>query len=91
MEHRIHLNEAQRIVIKIGSSSLTHEKTGHINLRRCRTFCSPNLRFKKFGKEIIVVSSGAQAVGISAIHLDKKPNKHYRKSRQLLLLGKLHL
>ena len=73
MKHRIHLNKAKRIVIKVGSSSLTHETTGHINLRRVEHFVRQISDLKNSGKEVIVVSSGAQAVGISAIHMEKKP------------------
>ncbi len=75
MEHRVHLKEARRIVIKIGSSSLTHEETGHINLRQIEHFVRQISDLKNAGLEVVIVSSGAQAVGISAIHMNEKPTE----------------
>lgn len=73
MEHRRHLIEANRIVIKVGSSSITHEKTGHISIQKLEHFVRQVSDLKNSGKEIIVVTSGAQAVGISALNLKERP------------------
>jgi len=73
MEHRRHLSKANRIVIKVGSSSITHEKTGHISLQKLEHFVRQVSDLKNAGKEIIVVTSGAQAVGVSALNLDERP------------------
>lgn len=73
MEHRRHLIEAKRIVIKVGSSSITHEKTGHISIQKLEHFVRQVSDLKNAGKEIIVVTSGAQAVGVSALNLEERP------------------
>ena len=73
MEHRRHLIEAKRIVIKVGSSSITHEDTGHISLQKLDHFVRQVSDLKNSGKEVIVVTSGAQAVGVSALNLKKRP------------------
>lgn len=73
MIHRLHLNDIKRVVIKIGSSSITHEKTGHISIQKMEHFVRQISDLKNAGKEVIVVSSGAQAVGISALNLPESP------------------
>ncbi|NMA82758.1 MAG: glutamate 5-kinase [Epulopiscium sp.] len=73
MEHsRINLKTKKRIVIKIGSSSLTHE-TGRLNLRKIDDLARILTDFKNQGKEIILVSSGAIAVGIERLQLKDRP------------------
>lgn len=79
MENRIHLNEINRVVIKIGSSSITHEKTGHISIQKMEHFVRQVADLKNAGKEVIVVTSGAQAVGVSALNLPEKPELLDRK------------
>lgn len=73
MNSRQHLKDAKRIVIKIGSSSLTHHRTGHISLSKLEQFVRQISDLKNEGIEVIVVTSGAQAVGISALNLEHKP------------------
>lgn len=73
MEDRILLKDKKRIIIKIGSSSITHEDTGHISLSKMERFVRQIADLKNRGKEVIVVSSGAIAVGISALNLTQKP------------------
>lgn len=66
------ISEKKRIVIKIGSSSLTHS-TGMINIRKIENFVKVLADLKNSGKEILLVSSGAQAVGIGKLGLKEKP------------------
>lgn len=79
MANRQALKDKKRIVIKIGSSSLTHQETGHISLTKMEKLVRQISDLKHMGKEVIVVTSGAQAVGISALNLDKKPTQIERK------------
>ena len=53
--------QAKRIVIKVGSSTLTHP-SGGINLRRMDELVKVLADIKNSGKEIILVSSGAAVV-----------------------------
>lgn len=64
----------KRIVIKIGSSSLTYEETGSLNFakmeRLVRTICD----MRNQGMDVCLVSSGAIAVGRDAIGLKERPS-----------------
>ena len=62
-----------RIVIKIGSSSLMHEETGRVNLVKMEHLVRAICDLKNQGKDVCLVSSGAVAAGRAAIGLDEKP------------------
>lgn len=66
------LKQAQRIVVKVGSSSLTHEN-GRLNLHRIELIVKQLADAANAGKEIIFVSSGAAAAGLPALGLKEKP------------------
>lgn len=61
-----------RIVIKIGTSTLTHS-TGHLNIRRVSKLCDVMSDLKNAGHEIILVSSGAIGMGVGKLSLKAKP------------------
>lgn len=63
-----------RIVVKIGSSTLTREN-GKINLRLLEKYTRVFSDLTNAGHEIIIVSSGAQVVGASKLNLAKKPSE----------------
>ena len=60
---RAGIKERQRIVVKIGSSSLHHMKTGELNLTKMERLVRELCELKNQGKDVILVSSGAIAVG----------------------------
>ena len=60
------LRDCHRIVVKIGSSTLTHEE-GHLNLRRIETLVKTLSDFKNAGKEVVLVSSGAVSAGVARL------------------------
>jgi len=64
---------SRRIVIKIGSSTLTH-KSGHINIRRMEQIVKVLSDIRNSGKELILVSSGAIAVGVGKLGLRTRPS-----------------
>lgn len=66
------LSEKKRIVIKVGSSTLTHP-SGMINIRRIEALVKVLADLQNSGKEIVFVSSGAQAVGMGKMGLKEKP------------------
>lgn len=66
------LAQVQRIVIKIGTSTLTHN-TGHLNLRRIETLVKIVSDFKNAGRQVILVSSGAVSAGIARLGADHRP------------------
>ena len=56
----------RRIVVKIGTSTLTHEE-GHLNLRRIETLVKTLSDFKNAGLQVILVSSGAVSAGVAKV------------------------
>ncbi|MFV0498038.1 MAG: glutamate 5-kinase [Candidatus Fimivivens sp.] len=65
--------EAKRIVIKIGTTTLTHGG-GLINYRRLESLVKTLSDLKNSGKEIVLVSSGAIGVGIGILGLKSRPS-----------------
>lgn len=67
------LKSAKRIVIKIGTSTLTYD-TGRINIRRFEILCKVLADIKNSGREVILVSSGAVGVGVAKLGLPCRPS-----------------
>ncbi|MBR6694334.1 MAG: glutamate 5-kinase [Clostridia bacterium] len=61
-----------RIVIKIGTSTLTHA-TGNLNIRHVETLCKVISDLKNAGNEMILVSSGAIGMGVGKLSLRERP------------------
>ncbi len=61
------LKNKKRIVVKVGSSSLTHPETGDLNLLKMEKLVRVICDLKGAGKEVILVSSGAIAAGRQAL------------------------
>ena len=78
--YREELKNKKRIVIKIGTSSLTHPETGRLNLRKLEVLVREITDLHNQGKEIVLVSSGAIGVGAAALGMNGKP-KELEKSR----------
>lgn len=69
------LKDKKRIVVKIGSSTITHEDTNHLNLIKMERLVRILADLHNQGKEIVVVSSGAIAVGRQAVGMKKRPQE----------------
>lgn len=67
------LTSAKRIVIKIGSSSLTGKAGSGLDQSAVDKLVNAVSGLKKQGKEVIVVSSGAIAAGLSPLGLTSRP------------------
>ena len=65
--------EKKRIVDKVGTSTLTH-KTGKTNIARISDLVNVLADLHNMGHEIILVSSGAIAIGTSRLGLKRKPD-----------------
>lgn len=66
------INTKKRIVIKVGTSTLTH-KTGRLNIRRMERLVKTLADIQNSGREIILVSSGAIGLGMSKMGLRERP------------------
>lgn len=67
------LSDAQRVVVKVGTSTLTHA-TGLLNVRRVEQLVRVLSDLKNAGKEIILVTSGAIGVGAGKLGMRKRPS-----------------
>ncbi|MGF7143977.1 glutamate 5-kinase [Anaerotaenia torta] len=75
MQGREQLKNKKRIVIKIGSSSLTHSETGSLNLDKMERLVRILTDLRNQGKDVVLVSSGAIAVGRKALGILKRPTE----------------
>ena len=62
----------KRIVVKVGSSSLTHE-SGSLNLRMIDKIAMVLSDIKSDGVDVVIVTSAAVAAGVSKLGLTKRP------------------
>jgi len=69
------LQDKKRIVIKVGSSSLTHSETGLTDLITMEKLVRELTDLHNRGKEVILVSSGAIAVGRKTIGMKNRPTE----------------
>lgn len=79
MNLRETLKEKKRIVIKIGSSSLTHKETGRLDLIKMEVLVREISDLQNRGIEVVLVSSGAIAVGRNAMGIQHKPQQVSQK------------
>lgn len=66
------IKEVKRIVVKVGTSSLTYQ-TGKLNIRRVRKLGEVLSDLLNSGVQVALVSSGAIGVGASKLGLAKRP------------------
>ena len=67
------MTKKKRVVIKVGTSTLTHD-TGKINIRRIERLSQVICDLRHSGCEVVLVSSGAIAVGFSKLGFDRRPD-----------------
>lgn len=65
------IKDKKRIVIKVGSSTLTHKDTGNLNYTKLDQIARAISDLKNSGKEVVLVSSGAVAVGREALRIGR--------------------
>lgn len=68
----MNLKDKKRIVIKVGTSTLTH-RTGRLNIRRVEGLVKNLADLQNAGHEIILVSSGAIGLGMAKLGLRDRP------------------
>lgn len=67
------LPQARRIVVKVGTSTLTHS-TGMLNIRRVEGLVKVLADLKNAGKELVLVTSGAIGVGAGSLGMRQRPS-----------------
>lgn len=63
------LKDKKRIVVKIGSSSLQHKQTGDLDYTKLDVLVRELCDMRNRGKDVVLVTSGAIAVGKKAVHI----------------------
>lgn len=63
------MKDKKRIVIKIGSSSLQHKETGDLDYVKLDLLVRELCNIRNQGKDVVLVSSGAIAMGKKAVNL----------------------
>ncbi|MDF2878087.1 MAG: glutamate 5-kinase [Clostridia bacterium] len=66
------IKQSKRIIVKIGTSSLSHEN-GKVNLDKMERLARVLTNINNSGKEVILVSSGAIGAGMQRIGRNKRP------------------
>lgn len=79
----------KRVVIKVGSSTLTHPN-GELHLHKIDRLAMVLADIKNSGKEVILVSSGAVAAGVSKLKLKERP-KTMRQKQAAASVGQCEL
>jgi len=67
------IKNKKRIVVKVGSSTLTHKDTGNLNYSQLEKLVRAISDLKSSGKEVILLSSGAVACGREALKIGTRP------------------
>lgn len=72
---RSYLQDKRRVVVKIGTSTITHKETGHVDLIKLEKFVRVLTDIRNQNKEVIVVSSGAVGAGRKALGIKERPQE----------------
>lgn len=89
MGFRESVKNAKRIVVKVGTSTLTYEN-GQINLGRIEKLTRVLSDVANSGKEVTLVTSGAVGVGVGKLKLKEKPT-NIREIQALASIGQCEL
>lgn len=81
--------KTRRIVVKVGTSTLTYEN-GKVNLRRLEKLCKVLSDLHNSGKQVILVSSGAIGIGVGKLNLSERP-KETRYKQAVAAVGQCEL
>lgn len=68
------IKDKKRIVIKVGSSSLQHKETGGLDYTKLEVLVRELCNLRNQGKDVVLVSSGAIAVGKRVMHIKDGEN-----------------
>lgn len=68
-----YFRDSRRIVVKVGTSTLTHA-TGHLNLRRIEKLVKVLSDMKNSGIQVVLVSSGAVSAGVAKLGFGTIPD-----------------
>lgn len=76
---RNRVRDAKRIVVKVGSSSLTYPETGRLNFDKLEVLVRQISSLHNSGADVVLVSSGAVMVGTQELGLPGRPHSVSKK------------
>ena len=89
VNYREQIKECSRIVVKVGTSTLTYDN-GNINLTRIEKLTRVLSDLMNSGKEVVLVTSGAVGVGVNKLKLKEKP-KSIKEKQAVAAVGQCEL
>ena len=91
MAIRDYIKDKKRIVIKIGSSSLTHKETGDLDYIKLEVLVRELCNLRNQGKDVVLVTSGAIAVGKKAVFPNVKGDDPIAVKQACAAIGQARL
>ncbi len=85
MAAREHFAEKKRIIVKVGTSTLTHD-TGKLNFHRIERLVREIADLENSGKQMILVTSGAVSAGMVPLGLSERP-KTIKEKQAISAIG----
>lgn len=86
---RARLSDAHRVVIKVGTTTITYDN-GRMHLTNLDRLCRALSDLRNQGREVILVSSGAIAIGMGKLRLSRKPSS-VRDKQAVAAVGQCEL
>lgn len=90
MDRKYNFSRKKRVVVKIGSNSLMHRKTGKVDYIKIERLAMELSNLKNMGMDVCLVSSGAIAVGRQRMNVKRRP-KELPKTQALAAIGQVRL
>ena len=90
-DYRSLLKDKKRIVIKIGSSSLQHKETGDLDYTKLDVLVRELCDLRNRGKDVVLVTSGAIAIGRKAILNDAQKDNPIAVKQACAAIGQARL
>ena len=83
------ITEAKRIVVKVGTSTITYEN-GRMNMRNIDRLARAIADLMNSGREVVLVTSGAIGVGVGCLDLPERPSE-MRDKQAVAAVGQCEL
>ena len=83
------VREAKRIVVKVGTSTITYEN-GRMNMRNMDRLARAIADLMNSGREVVLVTSGAIGVGVGCLDLPERP-REMRDKQAVAAVGQCEL
>ena len=83
------ITEAKRVVVKVGTSTITYEN-GRMNMRNMDRLARAIADLMNSGREVVLVTSGAIGVGVGCLDLSERPSE-MRDKQAVAAVGQCEL